>query len=269
MRSQFSKQASLFLALASLGLTATLARDGPSFSVKAPAVSAVDASSKVDPSFCGLAFEQSSFVRYAPSDDGIENIHSIQPGNEADLYSDTYTGEDGIELHPPEYQGNQHKVRISWLKKNRPEIPFIVNEQTDFYLYGLVIGVARINYQQITDAGYDLWLPVASGGLDAQPFVAGFIGSSDKTRVTQLSVSGSGGDAPANLAVYAAYEDSSAKWIAITDLNFWNMTSSDFERPSVTLDLSVLQGVKSVKVYHLNSPQGAGAGADSITHGGS
>ncbi|KAI4867653.1 glycoside hydrolase family 79 protein [Hypoxylon rubiginosum] len=495
---QTSKQTSLFLALASLGSTAALPRDGSSLSVKVPAVSAVDASSMVDPSFCGLAFEQSSFVRYAQSDDGkpnafsanlikaitsrtggapiirlggtspdygkylpgqkepalpvaeqdnyqdvghttigpsywnlsknfpgakymvevplattnisetvawaqsavkgigIDNIHSIQPGNEADLYTDTYTGEGGIELHPPEYQGklsnetyvgnwtkyadailkavdlpegrfftafdvathfgadvqaeryifdvekcfglgidkkniikevshhyyqrnagtaadlasglmntsvthnhlDQYKVRISWLKKNRPEIPFILNEvgnslfrtnsyefqarlgsalwQVDFYLYSLAIGIARINYQQIMHAGYDLWLPVASGGLEAQvfanfysqPFVADFIGSSGKTRVAQLNVSGS--DAPANLAVYAAYEgDSTAKRIAVTNLNYWDETSSDFERPSVTLDVSVPQGVESVKVYHLSSPQGAGAGADSITYGGS
>ncbi|KAI0599914.1 hypothetical protein F4775DRAFT_99764 [Biscogniauxia sp. FL1348] len=36
---------------------------------------------------------------------GIDKIHSIQPGNEANLYTDTFTGEGGIALHPPEYQG--------------------------------------------------------------------------------------------------------------------------------------------------------------------
>ncbi|KAI6080705.1 glycoside hydrolase family 79 protein [Hypoxylon rubiginosum] len=497
MLPQTSKQTSLLLALASFGSAATLPRDATSFSVKVPEVSAIDASPKVDPSFCGLAFEQSSFVRYAQNDDGkvnsfsknlidaitsrtggapiirlggtspdygkylpgqeepalpvaeqdnyqdvghttigpsywdlpknfpgakymvevplattnvseavawaqaamkgigIDNIHSIQPGNEADLYSDTFTGEGGIKLNPPEYQGtlsnesyvgnwtkyadailkavdlpkgrfftafdvsthfgddvqaekyifdlekcfglgidkkniikevshhyyqrqagtaadlatglmdtsvthghlDQYKVRIAWLKKIKPNIPFILNEvgnslfrtnsyefqarlgsalwQVDFYLYSLAIGVARINYQQIMHAGYDLWLPVASAGLEAQvfanyysqPFVADFIGSSGKTRVAQLSVSG--GDAPANLAVYAAYEDATAKRIAITNLNYWNKTSSEGDRLSVTLDLSVPTGVKSVKVYHLSSPEGAGAGADSITYGGS
>ncbi|KAI1771196.1 glycoside hydrolase family 79 protein [Hypoxylon cercidicola] len=497
MWSEISKQTSLLLALVSLGSTATLPRDASSFSVKVPVRNAIDASSNVDPSFCGLAFEQSSFVRYARSDDGkpngfsanlieaitsrtggapiirlggtspdygkylpgqkepalpvaeqdnyqdighttigpsywdlpktfpgakymvevplattnvsetvawaqsavkgigIDNIHSIQPGNEADLYADNFRGEGGIELNPPEYQGtlsnesyvgnwtkyadailkavdlpkgrfftafdvsthfgndvqaekyifdvekcfglgidkrniikevshhyyqrnagtaadlasglmdtsvthnhlDQYKVRISWLKKNRPEIAFVLNEvgnslfrtnsyefqarlgsalwQVDFYLYSLAIGISRINYQQLMHAGYNLWLPVASGGLKAQvfsnfysqPFVADFIGSSGKTRVAQLSVSGS--NAPANLAVYAAYEDDAAKRIAITNLNYWNKTSSDVERPSVTLDISVPQDVKTVKVYHLNSPQGAGAGAETITYGGS
>ncbi|KAI0893678.1 glycoside hydrolase family 79 protein [Annulohypoxylon nitens] len=326
---------------------------------------------------------------------GIDNIHSIQPGNEANLYSDTYTGEGGVELNPPEYQGtlsnktyvgnwtkyadavlgavdlpegrfftafdvathfgnavqeeayifdvetcfdlgidnksiikevshhyyqqnagtaddlatglmdtsvthnhlDQFKRRISWLKNNRPEIDFILNEvgnslfktnryefqarfgsalwQVDFYLYSMAIGIARINYQQIMHAGYDLWLPVASAGYDAQvfsnfysqPFVADFIGSSGKTQVAKLDISGS--NPPANVAVYGAYEDNVAKRIAITNLNYWNKTSSGTDRPSVTLDLSVPDGVESVKVYYLSSPLGAGAAADNITYAGS
>ncbi|KAI2630180.1 glycoside hydrolase family 79 protein [Hypomontagnella submonticulosa] len=494
---QSSRQTSLLLALMGLGSAALLPRDSSSFSVKVPAVTAVDASSQIDRSFCGLAFEQSSFVRYAQDDAGKPNafsanlikaitsrtggapiirlggtspdygkylpgqkepalpvaeqdnyqnigfttigpsywdlthnfpeakymvqvplattnvsetvawaqsavkgiglgsIHSIQPGNEANLYADDFRGEGGVELNPPEYQGHlsnetyvgnwtkyadaildavklpkgrfftafdvathfgqdvqaeayvfdvekcfglgidrkniikevshhyyqrnagtagdlaaglmdmsvthnhldQFKRRISWLKQNQPNIPFILNEvgnslfrtnsyefqarlgsalwQVDFYLYSMAIGVARINYQQIMHAGYDLWLPVASAGHEAQvfsnfysqPFVADFIGASGKTRVAQLQVSGD--NVPANLAVYGAYEGDVAKRIAITNLNYWNKTSSEGDRPSVTLDLSVPKGVKSVKVYHLNSPLGAGAGADTITYGGS
>ncbi|KAI1383900.1 glycoside hydrolase family 79 protein [Hypoxylon trugodes] len=496
MRSQTSIRG-LFLTLSDLGLAAILPRDGSSFSVQVPVVSAVDAPAQVDPSFCGLAFEQSSFVRYARDDNGkpnafsinlinaitsrtggapiirlggtspdygrylpgqkepalpvaeqdnyqnigfttigpsywdlthnfpnakymvqiplattnvsetiawaqsavkgigINNIHSIQPGNEANLYADNFKGEGGVELNPPEYQGtltnetyvgnwtkysdavlnavslpkgrfftafdvathfgqdvqaeayvfdvekcfdlgidkkniikevshhyyqrnagtasdlaaglmdtsvthnhlDQFKRRISWLQKNKPNIPFILNEvgnslfrtnsyefqarlgsalwQVDFYLYSLAIGVARINYQQIMHAGYDLWLPIASAGHEAQvfsnyysqPFVADFIGSSGKTRVAKLDISGNA--APTNVAVYGAYEGNTAKRIAITNLNYWNKTSSGTDRPSVKLDLSVPKGTKSVKVYHLSSPLGAGAGADSITYGGS
>ncbi|KAI0169377.1 glycoside hydrolase family 79 protein [Hypoxylon sp. FL1284] len=496
MRAQVPKQTSLILALASLGSTATLPRDGPSLTVKVPAGSDVDASAEIDPNFCGLAFEQSSFVRYAQGDDGninafsanlidaitlrtggipiirlggtsadygkylpgqkepalppaerdqyqvvgnttigpsywdlaknfpdakymvevplattnvseavawaqsavqgigIDNIHSIQPGNEANLYSDNFRGEGGIRLGPPDYQGklsnetyvgnwtkyadaileavdlpqgrfftafdvsshsgdeveaekyvfdvqecfdlgidkkniikdvshhyyqrsagtaadlasglmnmsvthnhlDQYQGHIDWLKKNRPEIGFILNEvgnslsqtneyefqnrlgsalwQVDFYLYSMAIGVARINYQQIMHAGYNLWLPVASVGFDAQvfanfysqPFVADFIGTSS-SRVAQLDVSG--GNGPANLAAYAAYEGDAAKRIAIANLDYWNKTSSNMERPSVTLDVSVPADVKSVNVTHLTSPGGAGAGADSITYAGS
>ncbi|KAK6949021.1 hypothetical protein Daesc_009093 [Daldinia eschscholtzii] len=497
MGPQNTRQTSLLLVLAGLGSAAILPRNGSPLSVKIPTVKAVDASDPINPSFCGFAFEQASFVRYAQDDDGkpnafsnnlinavtsrtggtpiirlggtspdygrylpdqkepalpvaeqdnyqnigfttigpsywdlthnfpgakymvqvplattnvsetvawaqsaverigLENIHSIQPGNEADLYADDFRGEGGVELNPPEYQGklnnetyvgnwtkyvdailaavdlpegrlftafdvavhvgdyihqdayvfdvetcfnlgidakniikdvshhyyqrnagtakdleaglmnttvthnhlDQFKRRIAWLKKNRPEIPFIFNEvgnslfrtnsyefqarlgsalwQVDFYLYSMAIGVARINYQQIMHAGYDLWLPVASAGHEAQvfsnfysqPFVADFIGSSGKTRVAKLEVSGD--NAPEDLAVYAAFEDSKAKRIAITNLDYWNKTSSGFERPSVTLDLKLPEDVKSVKVYHLNSPLGAGAAADTITYGGS
>ncbi|KAG4221887.1 hypothetical protein PC116_g29637, partial [Phytophthora cactorum] len=467
MGPQNTRQTSLLLLLAGLGSAAILPRNGSPLSVKIPTVKAVDASDPIDPSFCGFAFEQASFVRYAQDDDGkpnafsnnlinavtsrtggtpiirlggtspdygrylpgqeepalpvaeqdnyqnigfttigpsywdlthnfpgakymvqvplattnvsetvawaqsaverigLENIHSIQPGNEADLYADDFRGEGGVELNPPEYQGklnnetyvgnwtkyvdailaavdlpegrlftafdvavhvgdyihqdayvfdvetcfnlgidakniikdvshhyyqrnagtakdleaglmnttvthnhlDQFKRRIAWLKKNRPEIPFIFNEvgnslfrtnsyefqarlgsalwQVDFYLYSMAIGVARINYQQIMHAGYDLWLPVASAGHEAQvfsnfysqPFVADFIGSSGKTRVAKLEVSGD--NAPEDLAVYAAFEDSKAKRIAITNLDYWNKTSSGFERPSVTLDLKL------------------------------
>ncbi|KAJ8107790.1 hypothetical protein ONZ43_g6626 [Nemania bipapillata] len=37
---------------------------------------------------------------------GIDKIFSLQPGNEADLYTNTFTGASGIPLHPPQYQGN-------------------------------------------------------------------------------------------------------------------------------------------------------------------
>ncbi|CAJ2499857.1 Uu.00g027100.m01.CDS01 [Anthostomella pinea] len=324
---------------------------------------------------------------------GIDSTHSIQVGNEPDLYSDTYTGEGGIELNPPGYQGrlsnesyvgnytkyvtaikeavdvpdgrfftafdvsthfgagvmkeqyilavdrcfelgidadsiikevshhyyqkqagtaadlgselmnmsmththlDQYKVRIAWLQQNKPDVPFILNEvgnslqpthtyeyqarlgsalwQVDFYLYSMAIGVARINYQQIMHSGFDMWLPVASAGLPAQtfsnyysqPFVADFIGSSGTTRVAQLSLEGE----YENVAAYAAYDGGALSRIAVANLQYWNATSSTEDRGGVTLDLALPDGVESVTVYHLNSPAGAGAAADSITYGGS
>ncbi|KAI0828118.1 glycoside hydrolase family 79 protein [Hypoxylon sp. FL0890] len=493
---QTPRHTSLVLALLGIGSAAYLPRDSSSLAVKIPTASAAATSAQIDSSFCGFAFEEASFVRYAQDDDGkanafsanlinavtnrtggdpiirlggtspdygkylpgqkepalpvaeqnnyqdvghttigpsywdlthnfpgakymvqvplattnvsetiawaqsavngigLGNIHSIQPGNEPDLYADDYRGEGGIELHPPQYQGDlsnetyvgnwtkyadailgavdlpkgrfftafdvatrfgdavqeeayildvetcfklgidekniikevshhyyqrnagtasdlaaglmdtsvthyhldQYKGHISYLKENQPEVPFILNEvgnslfktnsyefqnrlgsalwQVDFYLYSMVIGIARINYQQIMHAGYDLWLPVASAGYEAQvfsnfysqPFVADFIGSSGNTTVAKLDI---GNNAQANLHVYGAYEGDTAKRIAIANLNYWNKTSSGVDRPSVTLDLSVPEGVQSVKVYHLNSPLGAGAAADTITYGGS
>ncbi|KAI0182472.1 beta-glucuronidase [Xylaria flabelliformis] len=323
---------------------------------------------------------------------GLDKIFSIQPGNEADLYTNTFTGVNGIPLHPPEYQGNldnetyvgnwtncvsaikdavpsvpsgryftafdtsayfgadvaanqyifavdrcfdlgidadgvvkevaahyyqgpagmaatlgselmnlsiththldQFKGRISWLRANKPDVPFVLSEvgnslqpqntytyqarlgsalwQVDFYLYSIAIGVARINYQQIMHAGYDMWLPVASAGMPAQvfsnyysqPFLADFIGNSGKTRVSQLEV-----DAE-NVAAYAAYEDGTPKRIAVVNMNYWNQTSSAEPRGSVTLNFEVPDDVAQVTVYHLNSPLGAGAAGDTITYGGS
>ncbi|GAW11432.1 hypothetical protein ANO14919_007780 [Xylariales sp. No.14919] len=323
-----------------------------------------------------------------------DQIFSIQPGNEPDLYTNTFTGANGIALHPPDYQGtlnsetyvgnwteyvtaikdavpgvrsgrffsafdlaSSHKDvfpvdtcfglgidtdgvikevaghyyqgnagtaatlgsilmnltlthgnlddfrgRIDWLRANQPEISFVLSEvgnslqpkntyeyqarlgsalwQVDYYLYSMVIGIARINYQQIMHAGYDLWLPVASAGLPAQvfsnyysqPFLADFIafyrtnpfaGDSGKTRVSQLSVDAS------NVAAYVAYDDGAPKRIAAVNMNYWNQTSSTEARGSVTLDFEVPDDVTEVTVYHLNSPAGAGAAADSITYGGS
>ncbi|KAI1737696.1 hypothetical protein F4680DRAFT_427634 [Xylaria scruposa] len=322
----------------------------------------------------------------------LDRIFSIQPGNEADLYTNTFTGANGIPLHPPDYQGildnetyvgnwtkyvsaikdavpsvpsgryftafdtsayfgaevaanqyifavdrcfdlgidadgvvkevaahyyqgiagtaatlgselmnltiththlDQYKGRISWLRANKPDVPFVLSEvgnslqpqntytyqarlgsalwQVDFYLYSMALGVARINYQQIMHAGYDMWLPVASAGMPAQvfsnyysqPLLADFIGGSGKTRVSQLEVDTS------NVAAYAAYEDGTPKRIAVVNMNYWNQTSSAEPRGSVTLNFEVPDDVAQLTVYHLNSPLGAGAAADTITYGGS
>ncbi|KAH9996188.1 glycoside hydrolase family 79 protein [Xylariaceae sp. FL0662B] len=329
---------------------------------------------------------------------GLDNIHTIQLGNEPDLYADHFTGKDGAKLQPPDYQGtltaktyvgnytkyvnaildkvkplpsgrffsafdiathfgkaveeeatvfdvekcfglgidkknvirevahhyyqgnaggaadlasglmdmsvthhhlDQFKRRISWLQKNKPEIPFVLSEvgnslshtnsyeyqarlgsalwQVDFYLYAMSIGVSRVHYQQIMHAGYDFWLPVASAGKQprvfasfySQPFVADFIGKSGHTRVAKLPIDGK--VAQSNLAAYAAYEGDAAKRIAITNLNYWTKKSSGAgkTRPSAAVHVKVPKGVEKVKVVHLSSPQGASAAADSITYGGS
>ncbi|KAI1433888.1 glycoside hydrolase family 79 protein [Xylaria sp. CBS 124048] len=361
---------------------------------------------------------------------GIDSIFSIQPGNEADLYSNTFTGANGIPLHPPQYQGrltnetyvgnwtqyvsaikkavpglpserfftafdtsthfgpqvvdekftfavdrcfdlgidsgnvvkevahhyyqgqagtaatlgstlmnltiththlDQYKSAINWLKANKPGVPFVLSEvgnslqmtntyeyqarlgstlwMIDFYLYSMAIGIARINYQQIMHSGYDMWLPVASAGMPAQvfsnyysqPFVADFIvclsslshltrntkwnasrvkkeshaprqdvfilivsqGNTGKTRVSQLSVN------VTNIAAYAAYDNGTPKRVAVVNMNYWNQTSSTEARGGITVNLGVPKGVRNVTVYHVNSPWGAGAAADTITYGGS
>ncbi|KAK9416313.1 hypothetical protein SUNI508_01730 [Seiridium unicorne] len=339
--------------------------------------------------------ETIAWAQSAASSIGWDRIQSIEIGNEPDLYSDTFTGANGIALQPPEYQGNldnetyvgnftkyaaaiadavtlpdgpifqafdvsthfgaavaeeayrldvetcfglgidsdnriktvaHHyyqnsagdastlasglmdvaaththldylKRRINWLKTNRPNIPFILSEvgnslkstnnyeyqarlgsalwQVDFYLYSMSIGVARINYQQIMHAGYDMWLPVASAGVAAQvfanyysqPFVADFIGSSGNTTVQELNITG--GDAKPNLTGYGAFEGDDLKRIAIANLQYWNETSSGTTRVATSIDLSVPDGTTEVIIDRLGSPVGAGAGAGTITYAGS
>ena len=327
---------------------------------------------------------------------GLEQIHSIQPGNEPDLYKDNFKGEGGQYLGPPDYQGtltnetyvgnytksaaairdaidlpdhfftafdvaahtdnpsvaewllspevcfglgiDRDKIikevshhyyqnhagsasdleaglmtlslthgnldhlrpRINWLRTHRPHIPFIINEignslepknkyqyqarlgsalwAVDFYLYAMSLGVRRFNYQQIMHSGFDMWLPVASGGLEpqvfanyyAQPFLADFVGDSGRTRVSKVDVGG--GELHPNLAVYAAFEGSRAKRLAVANLDYWNRTSSGYERPVARLCVRLpqqKQHVESVVVTRLSSPDGAGADAETITYAGS
>ncbi|KAI0474001.1 hypothetical protein GGR56DRAFT_560899 [Xylariaceae sp. FL0804] len=327
---------------------------------------------------------------------GLDLIHSIQPGNEADLYADDYTGEDSVPLQPPEYQGtlsnqtyvgnwteyvsaikeavpevpdgpfftafdtsthfgdavtaekyifdvpecfalgidkgdvikevshhyyqghagtaatlgttlmpmnithphlDQYRYSIDFLNSREGGIPFILNEvgnsldvtqdyayqarlgsavwQVDFYLYSMVVGVARINWQQIMHSGFDLWLPVYSSGYApqvfanyySQPFVADFIGASGAAQISKLE--GRGLSNADNVAAYAAYEHGSLKRIALVNLNYWNQTSADAPRERATLDLALPDWARGARAYHLNSPLGAGADAASITYGGS
>lgn len=337
--------------------------------------------------------EAIAWVQAAVEGIGFDQIHSIQIGNEPDLYRDDFTGADGVFLGPPDYLGvlsnetytgnytkyagairaaielpdhfftafdvaahvedpkvaqwlldvetvfglgiddnniikevahhyyQNHagtaedletglmtmslthtnldylKRRINWLKRNRPSVPFIINEvgnslnptntydyqarlgsalwALDFYLYALSIGVARFNYQQIMHSGFDLWLPVSSAGFPAQvfanfyaqPFVADFVGSSGKTRISKAAVTNA--DSAPNLAAYVAFENGVARRVAVANLAYWNRTSSAVERPSASIDIKLASNATSVRVTRLSSPDGAGAGADTITYAGS
>jgi hypothetical protein len=192
---------------------------------------------------------------------------------------------------------DQFDRRITYLRENHPDIPFILSEvgnsldatnsyqyqarlgsalwQVDFYLYAISIGVARINYQQIMHAGYDMWLPIASAGVPAQvfanyysqPFVADFIGTSGQATVQSLAITG--GTAHPNLAAYAAFEAGALERIAIVNLEYWNQTSSGTTRPQTTIDVGVPEGVSEVTVVKLGSALGAGADASTITYAGS
>ena len=181
---------------------------------------------------------------------------------------------------------------ITYLQQNHPSIPYIISEvgnslnptnsydyqavlgsalwQVDFQLYAMSIGIARINWQQIMHAGYDMWLPIDSCGVPRQtfsnfyamPFVGDFIGNTGgQTRAVQLAT---GVD---NVIAYAAYVGNKPVRLAIVNLNIWD--PSDGPRPSTKLQLRLSSGVKMVQVDVLTSSQGAHASAASITYAGS
>lgn len=188
------------------------------------------------------------------------------------------------------------KPAIEWLKENKPDIDYILSEVgnslnpthdysyqavlgsalwlVDFQLYALSIGVVRFNHQQIMHSGFDLWLPQASGDYEpsvyanyyAQPFVADFVGNSGTAQVAQVDISN---ESTGNWAAYAAFEDSTPTRLAILNMNYWNSSSSTSDRASQTITINVPDNVSSITVDLLSSPLGAGAGADSITYGGS
>ncbi|TPX17050.1 uncharacterized protein E0L32_012307 [Thyridium curvatum] len=182
---------------------------------------------------------------------------------------------------------------INWLAENKPQIAYIMSEignslnrkhdydyqaslgsalwQVDFQLYSLSIGVARFNFQQIMHSGFDLWLPVASGGMPpqvfsnfyAQPLVTDFVGTGGKTRVAKLA------DLAPNVIAYGAFVGDRAERVTIVNMNYWNRTSSGRERGGRDIDLQVPSDVKSVTLTRLTSPEGAGGKADSMTYAGS
>lgn len=190
---------------------------------------------------------------------------------------------------------DMYRPAIEYLADKYPDIPYVMSEvgnslnpkhdyayqatlgsalwQVGFQLYGLSIGIARFNFQQIMHAGFNLWLPVDSAGIPAQvfsnfyaqPFVADLVGSSGNTQIAQLSVSDSGG----NVVAYGSYINGRVERMAIVNLNHWSSTTSASPRRNITIHMKVPGSVRHVVVERLTSPEGASARADSMTYAGS
>lgn len=180
----------------------------------------------------------------------------------------------------------------AYLADNHPEIPYVISEvgnslnpthtyeyqatlgsalwSVDFQLYAMSIAIARINWQQIMHAGYDMWLPLDSAGISrrvfsnfyAMPFVGDFIGVGGGTRAAQLPTG------VENVIAYVAYADGKPVRIAIVNLDIWD-EEDGVERGSRRLTLAVPKGCEKVRVEVLNSPEGAHASADSMSYAGS
>ena len=181
---------------------------------------------------------------------------------------------------------------ITYLRDNHPTIPYVISEignslnpthtydyqavlgsalwQVDLQLYAMTIGIARLNWQQIMHAGYDMWLPIDSGNASRQtfapfyamPFVGDFIGNTGgSTRAVQLDTGRE------NIPAYAAFVDEKPKRVAIVNLDIWDRGNGT--RPSTTFALNVPGDCNEVRVDVLSSPLGAHASANTITYAGS
>lgn len=182
---------------------------------------------------------------------------------------------------------------MAFLAREHPGIPFVLSEvgnslgrpryayqttlgsalwQVDVQLYALAMGIARIHMQQILDAGFSLWQPVATPALErqvlanfyAQPFVADLVGRSRTTQLAQLAVSGAGD----NVVAYGAFVDGEMARAAV-NLDYWSAARSRRPRRSTAIRVEVPGCVRSVVVERLASPGGASGQAGSMTYAGS
>ncbi|KAM3509920.1 hypothetical protein MY11210_006110 [Beauveria gryllotalpidicola] len=153
--------------------------------------------------------------------------------------------------------------------------------QVDFQLYALSLGVARFHFQQAMRAGFNLWLPGASGNVSAQvfasyyaqPFVADLVGAAGTVQVKNVPLE-------PNVSAYVAYEAGTPRRVAVVNLGYWSRCRSSSQDATTTTTTTTMRrvqkvritapaGVAKVRVVHLTSPQGASARAKTVTYAGS
>ncbi|KAK0638316.1 Beta-glucuronidase [Lasiodiplodia hormozganensis] len=189
------------------------------------------------------------------------------------------------------------KDRIAYMKSEHPDIPFLIAEAAsalgngtgirdfdltaslgtalwtvDWLLYVATLGVTRVNMQLGSRFPFSPWLgstttinnatmpPQTLGSFYGNVFVADFIGNAGELQIAELQVDDE------DVSAYAAYNSAELTKIAIVNLELWR-ESYDAPRPNKTLQLTGLDGVKSVKVQRLTGPD-AGAQAPDITWAG-
>lgn len=191
---------------------------------------------------------------------------------------------------------------ISFLKKpENKNVPFIIGEvgsgfgggkkhvvleqslltavwTVDWMLHAMTAGVSRVNMQQTTRATFSAWSPVnrtvgtvnhpaqVFGGWYGHVFVADVIGAAKngKLQVAETKVSGQK-DAAGDVVAYSMYHDGHLAQIALLNEDYWTQSTSP-KRPSQTVTINDLDGVKKVKVQSLTAP--SGDSLDNITWAG-
>lgn len=177
---------------------------------------------------------------------------------------------------------------INFLHNNRPATPFILGEvgtvlsdsnknpnqklfntlasalwTLDFLLYSMNMGVERVSMQMGTSFAMSAWRPVATKSVHANFYglvaAADFIGTKGNLKIKPLAT-----DGHPNVAGYAGFHDGKLATVAVLNMNFWERTAGEQQRPRREIRLTGLASeVKRVKVLRLSAPGGA---TDSSVH---
>jgi hypothetical protein len=180
-----------------------------------------------------------------------------------------------------------HRHNIAFLKSKYPNIPYLLSETgpslaglsvtaylnafaytlfyIDFMLYGMTVGVARIDGTQRPANTHSHWVP-ASGKLTgnpgnevrasyyAWPYVADFLGNTNsRVGVVELDI----GEEKDQRSAYAIYEDNKLARVALLNLKVW-MADNGRERGNVTFEINGADAT-NVKVARLMAKDGVSA----------
>ena len=181
---------------------------------------------------------------------------------------------------------------VRWLQEHHPNIPLYLGETNsdtysmnntayigvfgstlwlvDFMLYGMTLGIARMNIQQSSGFAYTSWVPAEYYGIPpavlppyyAQVYVADVIGSRSDIRISNIDLG------MERMSAYAVYDDKDGQLakIGLVNLEEWNTTTT-YSRPVKRVAISVPDSEPAwpsqrfAKIEKLTAP-----GANSLTN---
>jgi hypothetical protein len=183
-----------------------------------------------------------------------------------------------------------HRDNIAFLKSKNPNVPYLLSETgpalsganvtsylnafaftlfyIDFMLYGMSVGVARIDGTQRPANTHSYWVPPSGdltgnrgnevrAGYYAWPFVVDFLGNtSSSVGVVELNV-GEEKDHQSAYAVYAVYEDNKLARVALLNMKVW-MAVKDGMRGNATFEIDGVDATDA-KIARLTAKEGASA----------
>ena len=181
-----------------------------------------------------------------------------------------------------------HRDNIAFLKSKYPNLPYLLSETgprlsnksvtayldtfafalfyVDFMLYGMSVGVARIDGTQRPANTHSYWVPAAGKRTGnpgnevhapyyAWPYVADFLGNTKSTAgVVELDV----GAEKDQRSAYAVYEGNKLARVALLNLKVW-MAGNDGTRGKTTFEIDGVDAT-GAKIARLTAEDGVSAG---------